>query len=67
MLQASCEKHAAQYENWFERNRFAYEPELLAVKSLLPENGRGVEIGVWRGSFVVLKKVEKPWYPEVFE
>jgi SAM-dependent methyltransferase len=45
------EEHAVQYENWFERNRFAYESELLAVKSLLPEEGEGVEIGVGSGRF----------------
>jgi len=45
------EEHTAKYEHWFERNRFAYESELLAVRSLLPENGRGVEIGVGSGRF----------------
>jgi SAM-dependent methyltransferase len=45
------EEHTAQYESWFERHRFAYESELLAVRSLLPKNGRGVEIGVGSGRF----------------
>jgi len=43
--------HADQYEEWFERNRFAFESELLAVKRLLPESGVGVEVGVGTGRF----------------
>lgn len=40
-----------QYEAWFEKNRYAYESELLAVKKALPVNGNGVEIGVGSGRF----------------
>jgi ubiquinone/menaquinone biosynthesis C-methylase UbiE len=45
------EDHALQYEDWFERNRFAYKSELLAIRSQLPEKGKGVEIGVGSGKF----------------
>jgi hypothetical protein len=45
------EEHAQQYEDWFERNRFAYESELRAVKTLLPEGGNGMEVGVGSGRF----------------
>jgi SAM-dependent methyltransferase len=45
------EEHPILYEDWFERNRFAYESELLAVKTQLPEGGRGLEIGVGSGRF----------------
>jgi len=45
------EKHTDQYEKWFEKNRFAYESELRAVKTLLPKNGTGIEIGVGTGRF----------------
>ena len=45
------EKHTNQYEQWFEKNRFAYESELRAVKTLLPKNGTGIEIGVGTGRF----------------
>ncbi len=45
------EEHPLLYEDWFERNRFVYESELLAVKTRLPESGRGVEIGVGSGRF----------------
>ena len=45
------EKYAGRYELWFERNRFAYQSELQAVKSLLPPRGLGMEIGVGTGRF----------------
>lgn len=45
------ERYANRYEDWFEKNRFAYESELLAIRKLLPENGEGIEIGVGSGRF----------------
>ncbi|MCK4455972.1 MAG: class I SAM-dependent methyltransferase [Thermoplasmata archaeon] len=45
------DSHADRYEDWFERNRFAYESELLAVKRLFPEDSVGVEVGVGTGRF----------------
>jgi len=45
------EKHASRYEEWFERNRFAYESELQAIRVMLPERGVGAEIGVGTGRF----------------
>lgn len=40
-----------QYEAWFTENHWVYEAELRAVKSLMPERGHGVEIGVGTGRF----------------
>ncbi|MGB8656288.1 MAG: class I SAM-dependent methyltransferase [Candidatus Zixiibacteriota bacterium] len=45
------EKHASRYEEWFERNKFAYESELQAIKKQLPESKNGIEIGVGTGRF----------------
>lgn len=45
------QRYTAQYENWFTEHRWVYEAELRAVKSLLPENGRGLEVGVGTGRF----------------
>jgi len=45
------EKHPTDYEEWFERNSFAYESELRAVKYFLPERGEGLEVGVGSGRF----------------
>lgn len=45
------EKHMDKYEEWFEKNVFAYKSELQAVRLLLPKSGAGVEIGVRTGRF----------------
>ncbi|ASJ07357.1 methyltransferase type 11 [Thermococcus pacificus] len=45
------EKHRDRYENWFERHRYAYLSELEAVRTLLPKEGKGAEIGVGTGRF----------------
>ena len=45
------EKEAGRYDDWFFRNRFAYEAELHAVRLLLPKEGTGVEIGGGTGRF----------------
>jgi len=47
------EEHSLLYEGWFEKNRFVYESELVAVKTRLPASGKGVEIGVGSGRFAV--------------
>lgn len=43
--------HTARYDAWFERHEAAYLSELLAVRALLPWEGRGLEIGVGTGRF----------------
>ena len=40
------DKHAPAYDEWFERNQLAYQSELDAVRTLLPEWSRAVEVGV---------------------
>ncbi len=45
------EEHWSQYEAWFEENRYTYESELRAIKEVLPNIGRGLEIGVGSGRF----------------
>lgn len=45
------ETHAAKYEDWFEKNPFAYESELQAVRMQIPIGGKGIEIGVGSGRF----------------
>ena len=45
------ERNVERYEAWFERHRFAYESELEAVRTLLPERGEGLEVGVGTGRF----------------
>jgi SAM-dependent methyltransferase len=45
------EKHADACDDWYSRNRSAYESELEAIGRLLPKEGTGVEIGVGTGRF----------------
>jgi len=45
------EKHPLQYEQWFDKYKFAYESELQAMRKLLPQGGNGFEIGVGSGRF----------------
>lgn len=45
------DKHHHRYENWFANHYAAYCSELLAVQSLLPRYGFGLEIGVGSGRF----------------
>ncbi len=47
------EKYPDKYEKWFNKNRYAYESELVAVKDQLPEEGFGIEIGMGSGKFGV--------------
>lgn len=40
-----------RYDAWFDRNPFAYESELLALRAILPGHGTGLEVGVGTGRF----------------
>ena len=43
--------HHARYEAWFTHHKSAYHSELLAVRAVLPWQGRGLEIGVGTARF----------------
>lgn len=45
------EESAREYDDWFVRHEFAYRSELAAIKAFLPQEGRGLEIGVGTGRF----------------
>jgi ubiquinone/menaquinone biosynthesis C-methylase UbiE len=45
------EKYGEKYEAWFDKNPFVYESELRALKDLMPQNLKSVEIGVGSGRF----------------
>jgi len=45
------QKHTERYDRWFDKYHWAYQAELKAVRSLLPKEGRGLEIGVGTGRF----------------
>jgi len=44
-------KYPEQYENWFIKNIYAYVSELNAIRSFVPEQGIGLDIGVGTGRF----------------
>lgn len=48
---APFERFHQRYDNWFDRHQGAYLSELLAIRALLPCEGRGLEIGVGTGRF----------------
>ncbi|MCW8964001.1 MAG: methyltransferase domain-containing protein [Gammaproteobacteria bacterium] len=45
------DEHAATYDAWFENNQSLYESELHAIRTLLPDSGKGIEIGAGTGRF----------------
>ena len=40
-----------RYDDWFDRHEAAYQSELRAFRSVLPEAGEGLEVGVGTGRF----------------
>ena len=45
------EKHAAEYDEWFDENEAVYKSEILALRDLIPAAGIGLEVGVGTGRF----------------
>ena len=52
------EWHYTEYENWFEKNSFAYQSELAAIKEFIPDHRRGIEIGLGSGRFATPLGIE---------
>jgi ubiquinone/menaquinone biosynthesis C-methylase UbiE len=42
---------AEEYEAWFVENNILFQSELLALKQVIPDNKKGVEIGIGSGIF----------------
>ncbi len=55
----SFDKQVNQYEQWFIDHPLAYVSELHAVRSLLPDQGKGIEIGVGTGRFAAPLGIRK--------
>lgn len=55
---APFDTYHQRYERWFDDHQYAYISELLAVRALLPTQGRGLEIGVGTGRFAAPLGVE---------
>jgi len=48
------EQNAEHYDAWFEHHPFVYQSEIEAIRMLLPDPGKGLEIGVGSGLFAAL-------------
>lgn len=48
------DKYLTEYEHWFVKNHFVFQSELEAIRRVLPDSGKGVEIGVGSGIFASL-------------
>jgi SAM-dependent methyltransferase len=48
---APFESHHERYDQWFTRHEAAYYSELLAIRALLPWQGRSLEVGVGTARF----------------
>ena len=51
-------RYHRHYDEWFKRHWAAYLSELLALRALLPWNGRGLEIGVGTARFAAPLGIE---------
>ena len=52
-LTDAFDKYSNAYDEWFEKNEWAYKSELEAVRRLLPEFTRAIEIGIGTGRFAI--------------
>ena len=50
-MSAIFDRYYKRYDDWYDKNKFAYLSELEALKKVLPNAGRGLEIGVGTGRF----------------
>jgi len=47
------DRFVKKYDAWYDKNKFAYLSELEALRKILPNKGKGLEIGVGTGRFAV--------------
>jgi SAM-dependent methyltransferase len=47
------DEHPDEYEQWFSDNHFAFKSELAAIRKVLPDKGKGIEIGIGSGIFAI--------------
>jgi len=50
-------KYVNEYEEWFEKHKFAYLSEIEALRKVIPK-GKGIEIGVGTGRFAEPLKIK---------
>jgi len=47
------EDHAGDYDRWFDEHNDTYQEQLRMLRKALPDDGRGLEVGVGSGRFAV--------------
>lgn len=47
------DKHADEYDRWFDEHEQIYQAEVNALRRLIPQTGLGVEVGVGTGRFSI--------------
>jgi len=52
------EKYAKEYDDWYDKNKFVYQSEVLALKKFIPKNRNGTEVGVGTGRFAVPLRIK---------
>ena len=52
------DRYYKKYDMWYDKNRFAYLSELEAIKKVLPNKSKGLEIGVGTGRFAQALGIE---------
>ena len=52
------DKYSSDYEDWFEKNHFAYISELNAIRGKLPKGVDGLEVGVGSARFAAPLGIE---------
>ncbi|MFP4174207.1 MAG: class I SAM-dependent methyltransferase [Halobacteriales archaeon] len=52
------EKHTERYDRWFDEHVYAYESEMNALETLVPDDPEGVSVGVGTGRFAAPLGVE---------
>ncbi|MCF7870727.1 MAG: class I SAM-dependent methyltransferase [Candidatus Omnitrophica bacterium] len=45
------DKNSKKYDNWYDKNQFAYLSELELLEKIVPKEKRGLEVGVGTGRF----------------
>jgi ubiquinone/menaquinone biosynthesis C-methylase UbiE len=50
-IQEVFNKHVKNYDEWYEKNKYIYLSEVEALKKAIPQDKKGLEIGVGTGRF----------------
>ena len=58
MIHNPFDIYTDEYEDWFKKNKFIFQSELLALKQVVPIGKKGVEIGIGSGIFAEILDIK---------